>query len=165
MTPELEQKLFKKYPLIFRQKDLPMTQTCMCWGIDCGDGWYNIIDTLCAQIQHHLNWKNCEGKYEYRRKHEPPPPDAEEGSWVVVPQVEAVQVKEKYGGMRFYYTGGDDYIQGAVDIAESLSMRTCETCGNPGRQTTSGWILTLCPAHAAEKKRELEDDSADEEEQ
>jgi hypothetical protein len=51
MKQELQQKLYDKYPKIFRQKDLPMTQTCMCWGIDTNDGWYSLLDTLCSQIQ------------------------------------------------------------------------------------------------------------------
>ena len=51
MNQRLQDKLYEKYPKIFGQKDLPMTQTAMCWGIDCGDGWYNIIDTLCCHIQ------------------------------------------------------------------------------------------------------------------
>ena len=38
MKAELQNKLFEKYPKIFGQKDLPMTQTAMCWGIDCEIG-------------------------------------------------------------------------------------------------------------------------------
>ena len=34
-----EQELIKKHPKIFRQKDLPMTHTAMCWGIECGPHW------------------------------------------------------------------------------------------------------------------------------
>ena len=89
MKVELQNKLFEKYPKIFRQKDLPMQQTCMCWGITCGDGWYNIIDTLCSEIQHHL-------EYNAERNQGPT-------------LVEATQVKEKFGGLRFYYDGGDVY--------------------------------------------------------
>ena len=54
MRVELQNELFEKYPKIFRQKDLPKQQTCMCWGIDTGDGWFNIIDMLCLQIQWHI---------------------------------------------------------------------------------------------------------------
>ena len=53
MKKEFEDKLFEKYPKIFRQKDLPKTATCMCWGIATGDGWYDLIDTLCHKIQIH----------------------------------------------------------------------------------------------------------------
>jgi len=51
MKAELQQALFAKYPDIFREKDLPMTQTCMCWGIEVdGDGWYKLLDELCGQL-------------------------------------------------------------------------------------------------------------------
>jgi hypothetical protein len=121
---ELEKKLFENYPGIFRQKDLPATETCMCWGISCGDGWYNILDILCGQIQNHL-------KYNIKK---------DEGSILV----EAVQVKEKFGGLRFYYHGGDEFISGLVSMAEGLAEKTCEECGSPGDQNNIGWVRTLC---------------------
>ena len=44
MKQELQQKLYDTYPKLFIQKDLPPQQTAMCWGICCGDGWYDLID-------------------------------------------------------------------------------------------------------------------------
>lgn len=156
MNEELQQKLFEKYPLIFAQKGLSAVQTCMCWGIDTGNGWYTIIDVLCRQIQEYIDQTNR--SHEYRKQHgnleETDPP---------AHQVEAVQVKEKFGGLRFYYNGGDDYIRGLVDMAESMSYRTCELCGKPGRNTKGGWVNTFCPEHAAQKNVEL-DYSEDEDE-
>jgi len=73
MREELQDELYRKYPDIFAQKDLPMTQTCMNWGICTGDGWYWLIDRLCAAIQSYID--EGEGK---------------------IKQVEAVQVKEKW---------------------------------------------------------------------
>ena len=119
MKQELQEKLFEKYPVIFRQKDLPMQQTCMCWGICTGDGWYNIVDMLCHAIKHHVEWK--------QKKDEP------------VQQVEATQVKEKFGGLRFYYKGGDDYISGLVSMAEAMSEVTCAVCGSPATTTFGRW--------------------------
>ena len=124
MKVEIQNKLFEKYPKVFRQKDLPMQQTAMCWGITCGDGWYNILDTLCGQIQHHLEYNAAK----------------DEGTIVT----EATQVKEKFGGLRFYYDGGDEFIHGLVSMAEGLSCHTCEECGSPGTQNDKGWIHTLC---------------------
>tara|TARA_Y100000034_G_C6884403_1_gene405860 strand:+ start:175 stop:573 length:399 start_codon:yes stop_codon:yes gene_type:complete len=126
MKKELEDKLFEKYPKIFRQKDLPMNETCMCWGIECGDGWYNILDMLCKQIQWHID-KNLKE-------------DELEGNV----QVEATQVKEKFGGLRFYYHGGNDFINGLVWMAEGMSERTCERCGAPGKPDGTSWVTTLC---------------------
>lgn len=160
MREELQKKLYQKYPKIFAQKGLPMSETNMCWGITTDDGWYNIIDTLCGCIQHHIDWKNCDGKYEHMRKHRPPEAD---GTWVQVHQVEADQVKEKYGGLRFYYIGGDDHIGGLVSFAESISLKTCETCGAPGRQTKKGWIRTMCNPCAEAAQKELMGEFDDEE--
>ncbi len=126
MKKELEEKLFEKYPKIFKQKGLPMNETCMCWGIETGDGWYNIIDTLCSQIQWHID-KNL-------ANHE----DSEEI------QVEATQVKEKFGGLRFYYHGGNRFIDGLVWMAEGMSACTCESCGAPGKRSDTSWVATLC---------------------
>ena len=112
--------LFKKYPKIFRQKDLPMTETCMCWGIECGDGWFDIISTLCENIQKYVDETGC-------------------------PQVEAVQVKEKFGGLRFYVYNSDDFVENLINQAETESYQTCERCGTKNDVITKGsWITTLC---------------------
>ena len=72
----------------------------------------------------------------------------EEGTYRDVPekicQVVAAQVKEKFGALRFYYDGGDDYIRGLSSMAEAMSARTCESCGVPATQTHGGWIKTIC---------------------
>jgi hypothetical protein len=104
-----------------------MTETAMCWGFECGDGWFNIINQLCSNIQHRIDWKN--------KKEE------------VVPQVVAAQVKEKFGTLRFYYDGGDDYIHGLTSMAEAMSGVTCETCGKPGKFRGKGWYYTACDEH------------------
>ena len=124
--------LIEKYPKIFAQAKLPMTQTCMCWGICTGDGWYDLLDRLCR----HLQFMTDKNGY---------------------PQVEAAQVKEKYGTLRFYHdiklTGERTertseqigYIDGLISAAEHLSGHVCETCGSNHNVTqTPGWIVTLC---------------------
>ena len=68
----------------------------------------------------------------------------------VVPQVTLDQVKEKFGTLRFYYSGGDDVIDGMVRMAESMSSVTCEECGKPGTSTGGGWIKTVCVEHGGE---------------
>jgi len=132
---ELDALLCEKYPKMMVNRNLHMTETCMCWGFECGDGWYNILNQLMGNIQHHIDWKNRNGE--------------------VVAQVTLDQVKEKFGTLRFYYTGGDDYISGMVAMAESMSGVTCEECGKPGKRNDGGWIRTMC--EPCEKKREAED--------
>jgi hypothetical protein len=74
-----------------------------------------------------------------------------------VPQVVVEQIKEKFGGLRFYYQGGDDHTSGVVDMAESWAGKTCETCGSMGERRSGGWIRTLCDEHEAELKRKQND--------
>jgi len=106
-------------------------------GFCCGEGWWPILTNLCANIQHHLNWKNKTAD--------------------VVPQVTVAQIKEKFGGLRFYYDGGDDTIRGMVTMAESWAGNTCETCGKPGQQRAGGWIKTLCDEHEAERQLKMKE--------
>lgn len=62
----------------------------------------------------------------------------------LVNQVYANQIKEKYGTLRFYYSGGDEQVAGMVAVAEAMSSVICEGCGSPGSKTRSGWIRVLC---------------------
>ena len=125
MKQELDQKLCEKYPKIFANRYADETTTAMCWGFECQDGWYQLIDTLCDTIQGYIDRNK---KY----------------NDIEIPQVVAIQVKEKFGTLRFYYDGGDDVIRGMVWLAENLSAEICENCGNPGELVKSNWIQTLC---------------------
>lgn len=141
MKPELQNKLYQKYPRIFRQKDLDMSKTCMCWGIEVGDGWYDIIDEICAGLD--------ELYYEYG---------------VVI---EASQVKEKFGGLRFYTEMAPRFLkltkeeikqiqQMEYDIigkGEKKSYSICESCGAPAKSITKGWYRTLCESCDEEYKK------------
>jgi len=110
--------LLGRYPKLYEGYYLPMTETCMCWGFECGDGWLKIIDNLSSDITA-LDEKN--------------------GSHTV-----ATQVKEKFGGLRFYIESGSDTIFDLIDKAEDESFRTCEFCGEPGTTRDDGWVSTLC---------------------
>lgn len=58
MKKELDKKLCEKYPKIFVQRNLPMTETAMCWGFASGPGWYWLIDNLCQSIQGYVDSRN-----------------------------------------------------------------------------------------------------------
>ncbi len=139
MKDELDKQLCEKYPLIFRNRYKDMKETAMCWGFEHGDGWYQILDSLCGQIQHYTDWNNENYEKGYKQ-------------YKKVPQVVAVQVKEKFGSLRFYYDGGDEHISGMVRMAESWASHTCEQCGAPGTMRTGGWIKTLCDKHEDERQ-------------
>lgn len=55
MKKELQLILFDKYPEIFKQAKLTQFESCMGRGIECGDGWYEILDVLCGLIQFRLD--------------------------------------------------------------------------------------------------------------
>lgn len=197
MKTELDEQLVAKHPKIFRDRYKPMHETAMCWGFECGDGWYNIIDQACDLIDSHykymrdsraraLRWNRAlarakkgdtsglvhdlakwatdrpdrhteeivqkaiaeaekkanefiAGEREYL------PSEVEE----IPPEVVAAQVKEKFGTLRFYYHGGDDFVSGVAQMAEAMSAVTCEECGAPGKLRAKGWWRTLCDDHAA----------------
>lgn len=60
-----------------------------------------------------------------------------------------LQVKEKFGGLRFYINKCADGLDDRISQAEDESYRTCEECGLPGVARSGGWIKTLCDLHAA----------------
>lgn len=121
MSPELQAKLMAAYPDLFGGKadNTPYA----LFGIECGDGWYAILDELCAAIT------------------------ALPGP--LKPKV--MQIKEKFGGLRFYLNGYSPSISPLVDAAERKSERTCEQCGKPGSRRDNGWVATLCDEHAKER--------------
>ena len=62
MRKELDEKLCEKYPLIFKNRHADMTETAMCWGFECGDGWFNIIDVLCGML--YADYTRAKERYE-----------------------------------------------------------------------------------------------------
>lgn len=175
MNKTLDITLAEKYPKIFKNRYSDMRTTAMCWGFEHGDGWYNIIDRMCANFQSHINWTRTQraDALVYNRALNRAIKgdfstynmlDSWQQKWIdkelsnpkpqfkvvpaACPQVVASQVKEKYGTLRFYYDGGDDVIYGIESMAESMSAVTCEVCGAPGEPRSGDWIKTLCNEHS-----------------
>lgn len=59
-----------------------------------------------------------------------------------------MQVKEKFGGLRFYIGPASDAIHERIRQAEKQSVHTCIECGAPGKKRDLSWILVLCDEHA-----------------
>jgi hypothetical protein len=164
MNPELEKKLIQKYPGLFRDVTKSPQETCMCWGIETGDGWFDIIDNLCGFIEnlqktryYFLTTKDKK----YINFH--------------CSDVVFTQIKEKYGTLRVYwhfkYTNYDelssqlnnpkdidkhisqysDTIDSAIDFSEYLSSKTCEVTGKLGKLYSKGWCVTLCKEEAIKR--------------
>jgi len=129
MTPEKDKYLVETYPKLFVNRYADMKTTAMCWGFECQTGWFWLINQLCQSIQSYID----------NNQHNN------------IPQVVVDQVKEKYGGLRFYYHGGDETIDGMVWLAEHMSYNICENCGSTENVgDTDGWIMVLCEKCATE---------------
>ena len=177
MNEELELKLYKKYPNIFKDTNKSPQESCMAFGLEVGDGWYNLIDYLCEALTYTFTtsveideedgkslgiepskWNGQKDRYFFK---------------VEPPQVIASQVKEKFGTLRFYYRleydennvklsekyadlkevnkRYSDYIDGIVHFAEIASGHTCEQTGDKGQlYVRNGWLKVLSEAKAKE---------------
>jgi len=131
-----EHPLFDKYPQLFREKDLPASETCMCWGIGCGSGWNALLEDLCAGLHKLFTDAGLTGD-DY-------------------PSVG--QVKEKFGTLRFYMNKMPQSVQAPahelIREAERRSGVTCEQCGAPGKIRNRSWVTVLCDEHARPKNIE-----------
>jgi hypothetical protein len=128
MTEKLQNKLYKKFNKIFAQKDQSLR-----WGFECDDGWYELIYSLCEKIQAYIDKVGCQ-------------------------QVIAIQIKEKFGSLRFYiyfdidllnkedavYDAHYNVIQAMIDKASEQSLKICEATGGHGVLHKRGtWLKTL----------------------
>jgi hypothetical protein len=164
MTPELEQHIREKYPLIFSQR-------CE---MSINDGWFDIIDILCGNIQNRIDNVIRQREYTIEWNENVNDPDFEWTAFVkreerevpkLIEQVVATQIKEKFGTLRFYYSGGDEYIRGLDAMAASMSGVICEECGSPGTSRSTKkqrWIRVLCDKHAEEQGYIEDEDSISE---
>ena len=153
----------ERFPILFQNKDKPMTETCMCWGIECPKGWYYILEQLCNELEY--------SNMDYVAK------------WGMA--IVAEQVKEKYGTLRFYFdvrnvdsNGKIDnehqncklndvqskivsehiymFAQQLINEAENKNKDNYADCREPltpdNKVETKGWISYFC--QEKKKKRE-----------
>ena len=161
MREELDKLLCEKYPLLFKDRNADMRTTAMCWGFAHGDGWFNIIDILCLHL--HYKYDDAVSRHEHLVSRLGKPRFGEKGVAVTQEDVDdaksrveeeadrvptVVQVKEKFGTLRFYVNGATEEQHHYISFAEAMSSRTCETCGKPGKRLGRGWIYTACEEHA-----------------
>jgi len=115
-------------------------------GFEISAGWWPVIESLCKNIQDHIDWVNdTRDSLIKDNPYNHVIPD-------VIPQVEVQQIKEKFGGLRFYYRGGDEAIAGMVRMAEAWAGHSCEVCGAIGKSRGGGWVRTLCDLHYKEQE-------------
>jgi len=120
--------LINKYPKIFIDYDLNPGR--VNWS--CPEGWIEIVDEMCDNIQRHIDNRHF---WAVKNSEQNNP----------IEQLTCLQIKEKFGGLRFYTNGGDEHCQGVISYVENLSYSTCEKCGtNQNIGYTKGWISTVC---------------------
>lgn len=119
-------KLIQEFPAVFQNMD-----TEVFYSIP--SGWYNILYNLCEELTPILN--------EERSKITEDPEQ---------PLFYVHQIKEKFGGLRFYFmmntenTELHENIQKLIDIAEDKSYDTCQITGKVGKLCKKGrYYMTL----------------------
>ena len=150
---QLEASLSENFPFMKRTTTAESI-SYQQWGCECGDGWYQLICDLCAEIS--KAYSQADSK----------------------PDIIVLQVKQKFARLRFYYTfegvpagviidflgsgtlrtdpddddAPDDVkalhakIKSIVRRYEEKSGTVCELCGAAGalRKLENGWLKTLC---------------------
>lgn len=142
MSPELEGKLADAYPSLFRDLRGDPARTCMARGIECGDGWYEVVLDLCRNLQAQINRE------------------------LYLKDVHFAQIKEKFGQLRVSLNYGMDFphekrfgrdsedinkllyrLSAITSYAELVSGHVCEDCGTRQDVEIKGayWLAALCP--------------------
>lgn len=98
---------------------------------ECGDGWFDILLEASTRLQKQI---------------ETYPKDVRD-------DIVALQVKEKYGTLRFYISYYTEELDEIIQHAEKRSACTCETCGKPGKLYGAFWLYTACEEHIREEDK------------
>lgn len=168
MSPDLDAALCAAYPLIFKERFREPETSAISYGLECGDGWYSMIDVLCSALYapytraevHHQSARAREGKPVRAGGKVVTAADVADARREMLAARRRVpvcrQVKSKFGTLRFHVNRASDLERECIRFAERLSARVCERCGAPGRLREGPWIQTLCDLHQAvpEAKRE-----------
>lgn len=169
MNKLLDDYLCRKYPRILVERKLSVMESCMGRGFECGNGWGHLINLLFGSIQDHIDnppyikaktfsnlmkypllwiykltgWSWAYPNFKYVKPE--------------IPQFVATQVKEKFGCLRIYYSGGDETTSNMVNLFERISPYICEECGKYGEDIgrTQGWIRSLCTECATKEHRDI----------
>lgn len=162
MKDELVTKLRTQYPKLFEP---PAGRNRGC-GIECGDGWFVIIDSVCevlyADYENHkrvltfhkaqLNSLNTSAHHTAEiKEHIATSEQLIAEAEAKIPQF--LQIKEKFGTLTVYVSQRTPEIQKVLSLAASVSARVCETCGRTDdvQRYNTNWIKVLCPRCANER--------------
>lgn len=145
MKEELDKRLCQRYPLLYRHRHRTPQETPLAFGFECGDGWYDLLDRVSAKLEQEIH-RIRDGI-----------PSGLTPQEVLDQLPAASQVKEKFGGLRFYMSSYTEGMEPIIREAEEAACKTCEECGRPGRiETVRGWRICRCPMHLQEEIRRYE---------
>jgi len=132
MNKKNTKKLMKDFPKLYPEYNpLFASRVKMPFVFDCQDGWFDLIYKLSQDIQRVID--NT--------------PDS-----TLFKDFFVMQVKQKWGLLRYYVSYGTDEIFDLIHKAEGESGHICEICGKPGTLTVKhGFLQTLCPYHRKKK--------------
>lgn len=133
MDKVMQDRIYGMFPEIFREHSLPLSESCMAYGLCIEDGWTDLLIRLCEDLQ----------KMMY------------EGNFIVV----AKQVKQKLGQFRMYVgvepldnaKFDNDYwfkkVHERIQQSSNESTNICEICGEPGSRMGDFYIYIGCDKH------------------
>jgi len=134
MNEENTEKLRKTFRKLYPEFHPSNAMRNAPFYFECRDGWFQLIWNLSEKLEAEIT--NLEAKY------------ASDND-VKMPQ--ARQVKEKFGGLRFYMVPTTETIEKMIKEAMKISEITCEVCGEPGELRGDRWMYTLCEQHKDKK--------------
>lgn len=102
--------------------DIALKEPYELFGIECGEGWKDLYQPIIDYI----NSFNKDKKDEE--------------------QIHILQIKEKFGGLRFYTDKYTEKLRDMIRVAEAKSYNTCEICGKYIEKPINEncWIYALC---------------------
>lgn len=104
LHPELTENLYAAFPQLYRGRHKSKYESSMCWGFECGDGWYQLLYDLSQELSNYLA--------------EHPELD-----------LEAVQVKSKFGVLHFHLNYHYATTEKMIDLARQRASVTCQLTG------------------------------------
>lgn len=124
MSPDLEHLLCKPHLSLF--PNAVIVHDHFFWGFECGDGWFDILNHAFSLVSARTDISPGCG------------------------EVTVEQVKEKFGGLRIHYRGGDDFVEGVFNLAEAASVHICAICGNRAPNRRMHYHHPRCAIHYGE---------------
>lgn len=104
LDPVLTEKLYAAFPHLYRGRHKSKHESSMCWGVECGDGWYQLLYDLSQELSDYLA--------------ENPALD-----------FEATQAKSKFGILHFHLSHRDEATERMIELARQRASVTCEVTG------------------------------------